>query len=121
MMAAGRNVRPTARTPEFTQCPGRLEWPTPAGAIHILAAREAGKVMERADWLDGGLKPADARFLMMTAITHHRVNSRIWGQREVHKLHAELAEIEWLAVRVIAEHNQSSWARQRRGAFGAPA
>jgi hypothetical protein len=74
--------------------------------------------MERADWLDEGLKPADARFLMMTAITHHRVNSRIWGQHEVRKLHAELAEIEWLAVKVVAEHDQSGWTRQRRGIFG---
>ena len=93
----------------------------PAGAVHIVAARKAGKVRERTDWVDEGLSPADARFLMMTAITHHRVNSPIWGQREVRKLHAELAEIEWLAVRVVAEHNQSSWTRQRRGIFGAPA
>jgi hypothetical protein len=76
----------------------------PAGAVHIVAARKAGKVMERTDWVDEGLSPADARFLMMTAITHHRVNSPIWGQREVRKLHAELAEIQRLAVEVVVEH-----------------
>lgn len=60
--------------------------------------------MERTDWLDEGLNPADARFLMVTAITHHRVSSPIWGEREVRKLHAELAEIQRLAVNVVAEH-----------------
>jgi hypothetical protein len=60
--------------------------------------------MERTDWLDEGLNPADARFLMVTAITHHRVSSPIWGEGEVRKLHAELAEIQRLAVNVVAEH-----------------
>ena len=63
--------------------------------------------MERSDWLDQGLNPADARFLMMTAITHHRVSSPIWGQHEVSKLHAELAEIQRHAVNVVAEHKVS--------------
>jgi hypothetical protein len=52
-----------------------------------------GDGMERADWLDGHVNPADARFLMATAITHHRFSSPIWGAREVRKLQAELAEI----------------------------
>lgn len=60
--------------------------------------------MERSDWLDEGLNPADARFLMVTAITHHRVSSPIWGESEVRKLHAELAEIQRLAVSVVGEH-----------------
>jgi hypothetical protein len=60
--------------------------------------------MERADWLDEGLNPADARFLMVTAITHHRVSSPIWGHHEVQKLHNELAEIQRLALEVVAEH-----------------
>src|SRR5579859_604048 len=64
----------------------------------------AGQVMERTDWLDARLNPADARFLMVTAITHHRVSSPIWGEHEVRKLHAELAEIQRLAVQVVAEH-----------------
>ena len=66
--------------------------------------------MERTDWLDEGLSPADARFLMMTAITHHRVNSPIWGENEVRKLDAELAEIQQLALSVVAEHMESSGA-----------
>ena len=50
--------------------------------------------MERTDWLDAGFDPAQARFLMVTAITHHRFNSQTWGEPEVRKLYAELAEIE---------------------------
>ena len=50
--------------------------------------------MERADWLDRGINPAQARFLMVTAITHHQFSSPVWGQDEVRKLYAELAEIE---------------------------
>jgi hypothetical protein len=77
--------------------------------------------MERTDWLDEGLNPADARFLMVTAITHHRLSSPIWGEHAVRKLHAELAEIQRLAVEVIAEHMESRQAPRRRGIFGAPA
>ena len=50
--------------------------------------------MERSDWLDKGLDEADARFLMVTAITHHRFSSPLWSADEVRKLHAELAEID---------------------------
>ena len=50
--------------------------------------------MERTDWLDRGIDPAQARFLMVTAITHHRFSSPAWGKDEVRKLYAELAEIE---------------------------
>ena len=39
--------------------------------------------MERTDWLDQGYDSAEARFLMLTAITHHRFDSPIWGQDEV--------------------------------------
>jgi len=31
--------------------------------------------MERTGWLDDGLSSADARFLMLTAITRHRFSS----------------------------------------------
>jgi hypothetical protein len=72
------------------------------------------KVMERTDWLDAGLNPADARFLMVTAITHHRVSSPIWGEPEVRKLQAELAEIQRLAVRVVAEHKLTEAAARFR-------
>jgi hypothetical protein len=60
--------------------------------------------MERADWLDGRVDSADARFLMVTAITHHRFSSPIWGTREVRKLQAELAEITDDAARILHEH-----------------
>jgi len=62
--------------------------------------------MERTDWLDERLDSTDARFLMLTAITHHRFSSPIWGEREVRKLHAELAEIDLLAARAVDEHNE---------------
>lgn len=59
--------------------------------------------MERTDWLDEGLNSADARFLMLTAITHHRFSSPIWGEQEVRKLHAELAELDWLATQAVVD------------------
>ena len=64
--------------------------------------------MERTDWLDGGYDSVEARFLMVTAITHHRFSSPIWGEDEVRKLHAELAEIELLAHRVVVDHDAAS-------------
>lgn len=63
--------------------------------------------MEHADWLDKGLNSADARFLMLTAITHHQFSSPIWGEHEVRKLHAELAELDLLASRAAADHSES--------------
>ena len=60
--------------------------------------------MERADWLDERVDAADARFLMVTAITHHRFSSPIWGAREVRKLQAELAEITKHAAEIMREH-----------------
>jgi hypothetical protein len=69
--------------------------------------------MERADWLDERVKPADARFLMVTAITHHRFSSPIWGAREVRKLQAELAEITKHAAEILHEH-QTAAKRQKR-------
>lgn len=63
------------------------------------SATTAEADMERAEWLHGGFNSTQARFLMMTAITHHRVSSPIWGADEVRKLHVELAEIERSAMR----------------------
>jgi hypothetical protein len=81
--------------------------------------------MERADWLDGRVDPADARFLMATAITHHRFSAPIWGAQEVRKLQAELAEISRRSAEVLREHQAAARkARPRpqvRGVFGAPA
>jgi hypothetical protein len=69
--------------------------------------------MERTDWLDEGLNSADARFLMLTAITHHEFSSPIWGEDEVRKLHAELAELDRQVTRVAADHDaaRSPWRR----------
>jgi hypothetical protein len=58
--------------------------------------------MERADWLGGAFSSTQARFLMITAITHHRVTSPTWGAHEVRKLHDELAEIELSAMSLVA-------------------
>jgi cytochrome c-type biogenesis protein CcmH/NrfG len=69
--------------------------------------------MERTDWLDGGLDSAAARFLMMTAITHHEFSSPTWGEHEVRKLHAELAELDLLAAQAVVDHAGSGpqWRR----------
>lgn len=85
--------------------------------------------MERADWLDGRVDPADAGFLMVTAITHHRFSAPIWGAREVRKLHAEITEIARRATEVLHEHQAASKKKPKkprsaprfRGVFGAPA
>jgi hypothetical protein len=58
--------------------------------------------MERTDWLDAGFDSAESRFLMVTAITHHRFTSAVWGEREIRKLYAELAEIEASAAGTLA-------------------
>jgi len=58
--------------------------------------------MEHTDWIHQGFDAAQARFLMVTAITHHRFSSPIWGEHEVRKLHGELAEIEVSAAQVVA-------------------
>jgi hypothetical protein len=64
--------------------------------------------MERADWLEDRVDSADARFLMVTAITHHRFSSPNWGAREVHKLQAELAEITKHAAEILREHQATA-------------
>jgi hypothetical protein len=84
-------------------------WPTVVtrvgrGDPASFPAREAETGMERTDWLDQRLDPADARFLMLTAITHHRFTSPVWGVQEVRKLHAELAELDMLAIQAVREH-----------------
>ena len=74
--------------------------------------------MERADWIDAGLGPADARFLMLTAITHHQFSSPNWGEDEVRKLHAELAEIDLLGTEAVADLTEPRRSERRRGLFG---
>ena len=69
--------------------------------------------MERTDWLDEGLDSADDRFLMLTAITHHQFSSPIWGEHEVRKLHAELAELDVLATWAVVDQSVSLSERRR--------
>jgi hypothetical protein len=54
---------------------------------------------------------------MVTAITHHRFSSPMWGEDEVRKLHAELAEIELLASLAAVEHDRIA-AQPGQGAAG---
>jgi hypothetical protein len=63
--------------------------------------------MEHADWIKG-FDAAQARFLMVTAITHHRFSSPVREERVVRKLHIELAEIDVSAARVVAPR-RSRW------------
>jgi hypothetical protein len=42
---------------------------------------------------------------MLTAITHHQFSSPIWGEHEVRKLHAELAEFDVLAAKAVVDHS----------------
>jgi hypothetical protein len=73
--------------------------------------------MERTDWLDEGYDPAQARFLMVTAITHHRFSSPMWGEEEVQKLQAELAEIQTTAAQaVMADPFPHPWSAGPAGA-----
>jgi len=64
--------------------------------------------MERADWLEGGFNSAQARFLMVTAITHHRFSSPAWGEHEIRRLHTELREIDVSAAQVLRAQ-EASW------------
>jgi hypothetical protein len=57
--------------------------------------------MERTDWLDKGFDARDARFLMVTAISHHRFRSPMWGEEEILRLEAELAEIDRAAEQAV--------------------
>lgn len=84
--------------------------------------------MERADWLEEHITSADARFLMVTAITHHRFSSPIWGAHEVRKLHAELSEIAKRASEILKETQANGKPKKSqrprpkyRGVFGASA
>jgi hypothetical protein len=94
--------------------------------------------MERADWLEEKVNSADARFLMVTAITHHKFSSKIWGSREIRKLQAELNEIAKHGSEIIRESQPKvkakrkgwGWGKKKqanqpqpkyRGVFGAPA
>ena len=72
--------------------------------------------MESTDWLDKRLDPSEARFLMLTAITHHRFSSQLWGEDEVRKLHTELIEIDRLTTQAAVDHYEARTRRRRSGA-----
>ena len=72
--------------------------------------------MEPANWLEAGFDSAQARFLMTTAITHHRFNSPAWGEDEVRKLHAELTEIDVSVAQAIVSGPEFVADRGRRPA-----
>ncbi len=63
--------------------------------------------MERTDWLDEGFTAEEARFLMATAITHHRFRSPLWDETEIRKLARELSEIDEQCRRAIDERQAS--------------
>jgi hypothetical protein len=56
--------------------------------------------VERTDWLEEGFDSSQAQFLMVTAITHYRFSSPLWGEDEVRKLHDELAGIASAAAQI---------------------
>jgi len=58
--------------------------------------------MEHADWLMAGYSAAEARFLMLTAMTNHQFTSPAWGEEQVRRLLAELAEIDATAAQILA-------------------
>lgn len=59
------------------------------------------RMVERTDWLQAGFDASEARFLMLTAITHHRFSSPAWGEAQVRQLYAELAEIDAAITRAV--------------------
>ena len=71
--------------------------------------------MEHADWIHQGFDAGQARFLMVTAITHHRFSSPTWGEHEVRKLQRELAEIEFAGARIMRKsiRRPSRWPSRR--------
>ena len=42
---------------------------------------------------------------MVTAISHHRFRSPIWGEEEIRKLNAELVEIDRAAERAVTDQH----------------
>src|SRR5579859_5411503 len=105
---------PGGRGDPCAQRRGRPGYPSRPERYHLAAGKqETG--MERTDWMNAGLDSADARFLMLTAITHHRFTSPAWGENEVRKLHDELAEVDALATRAVSDHCAAREARRWPG------
>jgi len=105
MTGASGDARSGGRCkPLLNALAGRIDPSRPERSTCYRRTRQ-DTAMERTDWLDEGLDPADARFLMLTAITHHQFSSPIWGEHEVRKLHAELAEFDVLAAKAVVDHS----------------
>ena len=97
--------------PDRPDSPAALRDLEPAGDRGRTAKRQEAD-MECADWLDGGFDSAQARFLMVTAITHHRFSSPAWGEHEIRRLHAELTEIDVSAAQVLgSRRGPRTWNR----------
>jgi hypothetical protein len=83
--------------------------------VKDLVVRRGCEDMERTDWLDKGFDARDARFLMVTAISHHRFRSPIWGEEEIRKLNAELVEIDRAAEQAVTDQHTREGERTSRG------
>jgi len=67
--------------------------------------------MERTDWMHAGIDPSQARFLMLTAITHHNFGSAAWGEAQVRRLYAELTAIDAAAAKATLDGPSSRGGR----------
>src|SRR5690349_12879525 len=116
--------------PGRDRCGTLFTWLWPAGVTRVGWSQRHGPQIHPGDWghqadmqrtggLDGRFAAVEARFLMVTAITHHQFSSPIWGEDEVRKLQAELAGIELAASRAFAEHDavavRRGWAQAQPG------
>ncbi len=63
--------------------------------------------MESADWLEGGLGSAQARFLMVRAISNHALRSPPWGDCEIRRLYDELMEIDASMARILVSRGDA--------------
>jgi hypothetical protein len=77
--------------------------------------------MERTDWLHAGIDCPQARFLMLTAITHHNFGSPAWGEAQVRLLYDELTAIDAAAAQAAAGNGSPSGDRARPACGAFPA
>ena len=63
--------------------------------------------MESADWLEGGLGSAQARFLMMRAIANHTSSSAAWGECDMRRLYDELMAIDASMARILVSRGDA--------------
>jgi len=77
--------------------------------------------MERTDWMHAGIDPSQARFLMLTAITHHNFGSAAWGEAQVRRLYAELTAIDAAAAKATLDGPSSRGGRALPASRALPA